>query len=249
MKNYFLLLILLFSGTAFATKKGPKTPEALGTALFKALKNQDQKAFVKLFTTDKDIESIIKDSYMSPAEKVRILERLKRESPFAKAPQEYFEVQGKAMDKGINWNNTKLLNVDFENRSENGLTMSKITVNFIESVTGKKYMLVVKDCPKTPSGWKIVDEVRLKNGPSGNNYEYNPDYNYPTEEQLHMMADSIRIADSLIMVESMYQQMMDTTRMEYPYEYTPEPDYCGMKVDSLRKALRLPAGQKCSKWI
>jgi hypothetical protein len=242
MRNLLLLLALIFPAAAFA-KRGPKTPEALGTALFKALKNQDQKAFVKLYMTYKDAEGILNESGMTREEKGRILLKMQQEPPELRAPAEYFKVQKKALDKGINWKNTKLLKVTADLDYEKGIQVARVTVYFVESVTGRQYTIITKECPKAPRGWRMVESVRL-NTVSSESYTNENNYPYP---DIQMQMDSMRMADSLMAV--MYQHMMDTAMMEVPYEYAPEPDYCTLKLDSLRSALKLPAGQKCLKWM
>jgi hypothetical protein len=246
MKRYLFISLLFFSASfAFAAKKGPKTPEALGAALLEAFKKNDAAAFKKLFITEEEFYAVVNSSTLDEDEKRIARKKYTSEPPDAKALSNFEEEYQNGKEAGMNWKNAKLGEVTFESRNEKGVQMVKLSVNFTESVTGMKLAIVTKECFKTSHGWKLSRTVRLKII-SGKEKPYEK----LTYEQILM--DSIRMADSMnAVMNAMYEQMMQDSlaMVEQMENYAPEPDYCTLKIDSVRKTLKLPGGQKIMKWM
>ena len=248
--NLFRTIVILFflfvSITANAGTKKYKTPEALGTALFNAIKKNDSVAFRKLFFNSKEFEGVIDASSIDPEDKVNIKNRLKTENPSTKAGECYTEIMDKASGWQIDWKNAVIGKIDFSITLEKNISVSTVLVNFTVRSEGKesKYDLTAKECLKGPNGWKMTRNVRIHT--KGTDYT-NPDYQKAMMDSIAKVMEM----DSLMALDAYNQQLAQhyEDSLAASLEYLNYYAACKGKIDSISHVLNTPAGSKCSKWM
>jgi hypothetical protein len=237
-----LLAFAFFPLALLAGSKGPKTPDALGSQLVNAFRKDDAAAFKKLFITTEEIIKLVNASSMSEDDKRSAGKKFTEDPPDAKAIGYFEDMKNDGISRGINWKNIRLGTVDYETSSEKDIKLMKITVNFTESVTGKKYAFAMKECLVTPRGLKLTRGPRLR--------VISPDDYYSTHTREMIQADSIRLADSLINAMNLaYQQLLQDSMAMVEQVQQMLPDKCRMRVDSMTALLSMPKGKPLLNYV
>lgn len=73
----------------------------------------------------------------------------------------YDGLRTEAENRGIDWNKSKLVLIDFDHKRENGIESADLFLNF--EYKEVKYEIEVKNCYKNNSSWSIGNYISFKN--------------------------------------------------------------------------------------
>lgn len=169
-----IIYFFFVSAFLFSSCGGEKTEEDLAHEVFQAFLDDNARAFKKLYVNQMDIENMLEESSIPTDMKNDYRQLLRGKTAFWRTISKiaFRGVRMRAFEKGVNWQNAEITKIT---SSESGFEFFALERNLVQ-----KYGLQVKDihiefvsdkdtfdmklddCVKTPRGWALSEEVRIR---------------------------------------------------------------------------------------
>ena len=165
MKNSILFILFISVSLSFVKKSKTSTPEEFAGTLFSIIKQNDEKALVDLFLTNKEISETIDESSMekevAASFKEEFIEKLNkdREKTIEKLKDGFSKIRADIESKECE-NNIKLGAITPKVATLRNLPLEMGELDF-EYICTTDTQLVSIAVINTNKGWRILEKIRL----------------------------------------------------------------------------------------
>ena len=168
MKKLVLLLSFLSLVTfSFTKKKDNSSPEDLANSIFKTIKNNKEKQFLKLFIKDEEFNQTIDasdmDKEVAKEFKAQFIQKLNadREKTTKKLKEGFAKIQTDISNKSCK-TEIQLGNITLQVASLRNLPLELGELNF-QYICSKDTQNVNVKIINTIKGWRVIEKIRLVN--------------------------------------------------------------------------------------
>ncbi|MDN3617951.1 hypothetical protein QWY81_00620 [Polaribacter undariae] len=158
---YFLFFITLFfvCQTSFGQENFEKTK--IVTNVFKALKKQKVKIFLKSLPTKDEITYLIPIGHATQPDKEIpdvniIISNFKRD-----ASENFRKVIKKGNDFGIEWKDIIIQKVRYDANPDSGIEIERGDITLVCKSNDKKFLIVIRKTYKIRDTWRLMNRMKL----------------------------------------------------------------------------------------
>ncbi|MCC6599799.1 MAG: hypothetical protein IT223_03900 [Crocinitomicaceae bacterium] len=137
--------------------------EDFGKRIFQLISGDRYKEIADLMLNLSEYKELIDVSTLDKDAKEERMKALESnlKSSIESLKRSYDGLRTEAENRGIDWNKSKLVLIDFDHKRENGIESADLFLNF--EYKEVKYEIEVKNCYKNNSSWSIGNYISFKN--------------------------------------------------------------------------------------